>query len=515
MKPMNNLQTPSELVWNSRAVSPPFVMVIFGVTGDLSQNKLMPSLFSLFKQKQLPEEFSIIGFSRRDINNEDLRNIFTTLKNREGWADFAKHLIYQKGLFEEEQGYLSLIDTLKEYDKKIGDCATRLFYLATPPLNYQTILDFLDKTKLSEGCGQESNKWTKVIVEKPFGRDLETARALDKACSLIFEEKQIFRVDHYLGKETVQNMLAFRFANGIFEPTWNKNYIDHVQISWGEKKGIEERGEFFDGIGLLRDIAQNHLMQLIAAVAMEPPESFVKANIRDARANAIKSIRFIEPDEVSKYVVRGQYEGYKNEKDVIPDSNTETFIAIKFFVDSPRFAGAPFYLRAGKKMPENTVEISIVFKQTCHILFEEYGCPEIGNVLTMHIQPDEGISMRFIAKKPGVNLALKNVSMKFSYKEEFVGEITDAYEKILVDIFNGDHTLCSRSDELDHSWELITKILEGWSGKSESNLLSYNIGDWGPREADNLIKIDGRNWLPRGVASMHSDSRISTDMKPE
>jgi len=245
-------------------------------------------------------------------------------------------------------------------------------------------------------------------------------------------------------------------------------------------------------------------MQLIAAVAMEPPKSFVKEDIRDARTNAIKSIRFIEPDEVSKYVVRGQYEGYKKEKDVTSDSSTETFVAVKLFVDTPRFAGVPFYLRAGKKMPDDIVEISIVFTQTCHILFEEYGCPEIGNVLTIRIQPDEGISMRFIAKKPGLNLDLTTVSMKFSYKEEFGGKITDAYEKILLDIFTGDQTLCSRSDELDHSWELITKILEGWSAKAAPKLLSYESGDWGPKEADDLLNKDGRNWLPNGRKASRS-----------
>jgi glucose-6-phosphate 1-dehydrogenase len=370
-----------------------------------------------------------------------------------------------------------------------------LLYLATPPSNYEAILGYLDKTGLSKGCGQGSNKWTRLIVEKPFGSDLETARSLDKTCSLLFEEKQIFRVDHYLGKEPVQNMLAFRFANGIFEPIWNNKYIDHVQITWAEKKGIEERGKFFDGIGLLRDIAQNHLMQLMAAVAMEAPKSFVKESIRDARAAAIQAIKLIEPDEVAKYVVRGQYEGYKKEKDVAADSNTETFVAVKFFVESPRLTGVPFYVRAGKKMPEDMVEISIVFTQTCRLLFEEYGCPEIGNVLTIRIQPDEGISMRFIAKEPGVKLALKTVSMKFSYKDEFEGKIADAYERILLDIFKGDQTLCNRSDELDYSWELVTGILKGWKSKSAPPLLNYPGGEWGPKEADDLIKRDGRNWL--------------------
>jgi glucose-6-phosphate 1-dehydrogenase len=491
----------------SAAVSAPFSMVIFGVTGDLAQNKLMPSLFSLFRQGLLPGEFSIIGFSRREINDEELRNYFVKLKELEGWADFSSHLTYQKGVFEEEEGYLALIDRLKEFDRKIGVCATRMLYLATPPANYEAILDYLDRTELSKGCGQGSNQWTRLIVEKPFGSDLETARSLDKTCSLIFEEKQIFRVDHYLGKETVQNMLAFRFANSIFEPVWNGSYIDHVQITWAEKKGIDERGKFFDATGLLRDIAQNHLMQLIAAVAMESPKSFVKEDIRDARAAAIQSIRLIEPAEVDKYTVRGQYQDYKKEKDVSPDSETETFLAVKFFVDSPRFRGMPFYVRAGKKMPEDLVEISIFFTQTCRLLFEEYGCPEMGNVLTIRIQPDEGISMRFIAKKPGVKLALKTVSMKFSYKEEFEGKIVDAYEKILLDIFKGDQTLCNRSDELDCSWEIVTRILEGWKSKSGPALLSYQAGHWGPKEADDFIKKDGRNWLS------HEESRDEREGK--
>lgn len=492
---MGGLQLLNKQAYKVSAISIPFVMVIFGVTGDLSQNKLLPSLWSLYKQKLLPEEFLIIGFSRREMSHEELRNYFIKLKNENGWNDFARHLVYQHGMFGEQQGYLSLIDRLREYDKNIGECAIRLFYLATPPENYEQILSYLDKTQLSKGCGQGSNKWTRVVVEKPFGKDLKTARALDKACSLIFEERQIFRVDHYLGKETVQNMLAFRFANGIFEPVWNNNYIDHVQITWAEKKGIEDRGKFFDGVGLLRDIAQNHLMQLIAAVAMEAPKSFIKEEIRSARAGAIQSIKIIKPEEVSGHAVRGQYDGYKNEKDVALDSNTETFVAIKCFVDTPRFAGVPFYIRAGKKMPQDVVEISIVFIQSCHILFEEYGCPEVGNVLTIRIQPDEGISIRFIAKKPGINLALQTVKMNFSYKEEFQEKIIEAYERILLDIFTGDQTLCSRSDELEYSWELVTKILEGWSNEAAPKLFGYRPGEWGPKEANDFIEMDGKNWL--------------------
>src|SRR3990167_3420326 len=260
-----------------------FVMVIFGATGDLAQNKLIPAILSLFNQNSLPPEFFIVGFSRRDYSDDEFRDHFGELSEKPEWSDFSKHLYYQKGDFSQEQGYLELIDKLNAFDKKMGACVTRFFYLATPPQNYETILNFLQSSKLSEGCGQDSSKWTRIIIEKPFGKDLETAVALDKKLSEIFEEKQIFRVDHYLGKETVQNILAFRFANGIFDPVWNRNHLDHVQITFAEKKGIEGRGNFFDGVGILRDVLQNHVMQLIASVAMEQPRSFTKEGLRDAR----------------------------------------------------------------------------------------------------------------------------------------------------------------------------------------------------------------------------------------
>lgn len=481
----------------------PFIFVVFGATGDLMKNKLLPALFYLFKQNKLPQEFRIIGFSRRKIANNEFANLFPELSVRDGWADFMKHLVYQQGEFEDARGYNELIDKLNEFDKKMGACIVRFFYLATPPQHYETILNFLQSTKLSEGCGphfakalrgKQGSNWTRIIVEKPFGKDLETAIALDKKLSDIFEEKQIFRVDHYLGKETVQNILAFRFANGIFDPVWNKKHLDHVQITFAEKKGIEGRGNFFDGIGVLRDVGQNHLMQLIAAVAMEQPKSFSKEGLRDERARVIKALKCIEENEVNKYVVRGQYENYLSEKNVMPNSTTETFVAMKFFVDTPRFENIPFYVRVGKKMPKNTVEISLVFIQTCHLLFKEYGCPEIGNVLTIKIQPDEGISIRMIAKKPGTKLALETVNMNFTYEEAFMTKGAEAYEKILLDIFAGDQMLFNRSDELSSSWEFITKILKGWKTHN-SQLQTYNEGTWGPKEANDLIEKDGRKWL--------------------
>lgn len=470
----------------------PFILVIFGATGDLAQNKLIPALFSLYLNNQLPEDFFIIGFSRRDLSHFEFHEHLKKNQTHEKWVEFTKHILYQTGSFENEDGYLALDKQLQEIDKKIGACVTRFFYLATPPDHYENILEMLVKSKVSEGCSKEDHdgsKWTRVILEKPFGNDLETARQLDLRLAEYFEEKQIFRVDHYLGKETVQNMLAFRFANGIFEPVWNNLLIDHVQITFAQDEGIGGRGKFFDGVGELRDIAQNHLMQLLAAVAMDQPRSFTKEDLRDARAEVIKNMRIAEGESV----IRGQYEGYKNEKNVNPQSDTDTFVAMKLFIDTPRFQNVPFYVRAGKMLEKETIEISVVFIQTCHILFKEYGCPEIGNVITFRIQPNEGISLRFIAKKPGAKLGLESVDMKFNYKESFGTKGLDAYEKVLLDIFAGDQMLFNRSDELDSSWKLITDVLNTW--EDEKNIKIYKPGGWGPEEAIKLIENDGRHWL--------------------
>lgn len=472
----------------------PFALILFGATGDLAKNKLIPALFNLFIKKQLPTDFFIAGFARREMADRDFAEFFPEISLHPGWGEFSKHLHYQQGLFDEQKGYLELVDKLTQYDKQMGACITRVFYLATPPSNYSVILENLVSSKLSEGCGQGSNKWTRIAIEKPFGKDVKTAKSLDMHLATIFEEKQIFRVDHYLGKETVQNLLIFRFANGIFDPIWNKEYIDHVQITWSEKKGIGMRGNFFDGVGMLRDTAQNHLMQLYAAVAMEMPKSFSKEGVRDVRAQAIKDIICIEPEKVSEKVVRGQYSGYTNEKNVDSHSQTETFVAMKFFTKSNRFEHVPFYIRAGKAMEKNEVTISLVFKQTCHILFKEIGCPEDGNILTIRIQPDEGISLRIIAKTPGPHLMLEPVDMHFNYSESFHTQGPDAYEKILTDIITGDQMLFNRSDELEASWTFIEKILTGWENSKE-NVLEYEHGSWGPEEARDIIEQDGRKWI--------------------
>lgn len=481
----------------------PFVIVIFGATGDLAQHKLIPALFSLYKKNILSGRFYIVGFARREFSADayaDQIGKDTGFIKDPVWNAFASHIYYQQGFFDEQKGYEALINKLNGFDKEIGACITRLFYLATPPDNYDTILQYLTVTKLSEGCGQGSEQWTRMAIEKPFGKDLETARSLDRHLAQIFEERQIYRVDHYLGKETVQNMMAFRFANSIFEPLWNKQYIDHVQITWSEKKDVSTRGNFFDGVGMLRDVMQNHLMQIMATVTMEQPRSFTKESIRDERAKAIKAIRHVKSEEVAANAVRAQYKGYLREKGVDKHSRTDTYVALKLFVESERFAGVPFYLRAGKAMEKDKVDIKVVFKQTCHILFKEYGCPEVGNVLTIRIQPNEGITLRVIAKEPygdpqnQTGLGLTTADMNFSYHQSFGGHGVDAYERILLDILKGDQMLFNRSDELDSSWQLISDVLEGWKN-DDTKIPDYEKGTWGPHEADTLIVKDGRKWL--------------------
>lgn len=488
----------------------PFVIVIFGATGDLAQHKLLPALYSLYKNKLFGDptssnatsgtgRFYIVGFSRKELDDEAYRQMLgkeLEQTHSSTWRDFAKNIYYQQGVFDSVDGYNELIEKLNGFDTEIGACITRLFYFSTAPDNYETILRYLESTKLSEGCGQGSEQWTRLAVEKPFGKDLETSQALDNRLCEIFEEKQIYRVDHYLGKETMRNMVAFRFANSIFEPVWNSQHIDHVQITWAEKEGVKTRGAFFDANGMLRDVGQNHLLQMLATVAMEQPSSFTREGIRDARANVLKAIRHITPPETDKYVVRGQYKGYREEAHVAPDSVTETFFAAKFFIDTPRFTDIPFYVRAGKKMKQEHMEINIVFKQMCHLLFKEFGCPEIGNVLTIRIQPDEGIKLRLNAKKPGNVLALETVDMNFSYHQTFGGHGADAYEKILLDILAGDQMLFNRSDELESSWHLISPILKGWhAADRRTGIPSYEQGSWGPDEAVSLIERDGRKWL--------------------
>jgi len=561
-------------------MSSPFVMVIFGATGDLTGRKLMPALFKMYSEGLLParnasrseagggEDFYIVAVARRELGTEGfvemireriIRGMSPSIglrvkeirEIREKWDQFSRHIIYHQGYFEEKESYERLGKVLEELEKKIvREGVMRYFYLATPPKNYATILENLKSSGLSEGCGlAESNKWTRILIEKPFGQDADHAERLEKMLSDSFFEKQIYRIDHYLGKEAIQNIIAFRFANGIFEPIWNKDYIDHVQITMVESAGLEDRIGFYEGIGALRDVMQNHMLQMMALVGMEQPRDFSVESVRDARARFLNAVMVMDEGGVGERVVRGQYvsaiseknskfeirnskldkedniKGYREEDGVEAESETETFVAMKLFIDTPRWKGVPWYLRTGKRLKKDAAEISIIFKQTCHILFREVGCPEEGNILTLRVSPDEGIGIRVIIKKPGHEFKLTNTDLHFKYKEDLAGEkVLEAYEKILEQVFKGDQMLFNRSDEMRRAWEIITPVVNAWkkerqglpdvSDDSEpslrvkptqadqkwtnsSTLYFYPAFSSGPAEADLLIERDGRKWILR------------------
>lgn len=490
----------------------PSILVIFGATGDLTHRKLMPALYRMFSHGLLNEQCEIIGFARRPYSDEAFRSEMMAEVKKfshdfsvDQWKKFSSILFYQDGRFEDLEAYRSLAAKITAFRKKVNTRYNKLLYLATPPKYYETILDNLSASGLSKGHSDVLG-WTRVLIEKPFGKDLTSARALDAKLAGLFDERQIYRIDHYLGKETVQNIISFRFANGIFEPIWNKDFIDHVQITMAETLGVNGRGGFYEGTGALRDVMQNHVLTMLALTAMEQPRSFSSDGVRDVRAKAIQALNCIEGEKVGQRVVRGQYGGgvvygkeaigYRQEKDVSRSSETETFVAMQLTVDTARWRGVPWYLRTGKRLTRDAVEISLVFRQTCHMLFKEIGCPEEGNILTMRISPNEGIGIRVIAKQPGHTIQLKTVDMDFSYKESFEqSEVVEPYEKILEDAFAGDQMLFNRSDELEASWQFITKILKGWEKGSKPKFPNYPAGSWGPDEAVALIEKDGRKWI--------------------
>lgn len=494
----------------------PLVLVIFGATGDLTSRKLMPAIYALYQKQQLPPESFIVGVGRREITSHDFRELMKSAViavhkqdfSETVWEQMAAGMHYVQGFFEEAAPYDALVSMLKQFDEVRQACVPRFFYLATPPENYESILHRLQSSKLAEGCGQGTLNYTRVLIEKPFGKDLENARRLEHVLANAFEERQIYRIDHYLGKETMQNMLAFRFANGIFEPTWNHEFIDHVQITFAEDLGMGTRGRFYDGIGMLRDVVQNHMLQMLAVTAMEQPRAFDAASVRDERTKAIEAVHCIAPEEVSRLVVRGQYEagvfndhtvkGYREESGVAPDSTTETYVAMKLSVDTPRWKGVPFYLRAGKRMPKKFTEISLHYKKPA-LCFDEVCLfdPEkvARNVLTIRIQPDEGIALRLMVKSPGFGMQLMPAYMDFSYHRAFSDLVQpDAYERLLLDAIQGDMTLFGRTDEIDASWQLLTNILAGWKRSGEPPA-PYAAGTWGPAAGRELVEKDGRHWF--------------------
>lgn len=470
----------------------PFAFIIFGATGDLIHRKIMPAIYRLAEKGELSTPIYFVGVGRRKITVDQFAELMAgavhdavgTGFKEPVWKKLFAGFDYVQGDFGDPEVYTNLVKTLEGFDTAMKACVPRFFYLATPPNHYETILTNLKKSKLSEGCGQGTTLYTRLLIEKPFGRDLETAVHLDKLLGSIFEEKQIYRIDHYLGKETVQNVLAFRFANGIFDPTWNNKFIDHVQITLAEEHGIGTRGEFYDGVGALRDVVQNHMLEMLATVAMEQPKGFDAASIRDAKAQALKSL-----DKAQVTTIRGQYEGFRTEHGVSPDSKTETYVALKVFLASPRWRGVPFYLRAGKALGRKVTEISLHYKKP------EGREDAMRNVLAIQIDPAEGIDLRLMVKEPGAGMKLASTAMKFSYAKTF-GKTPEAseYERLLLDTIRGDQTLFARTDGIAASWDFITKILNTWKSEKTS-VFPYKSGSFGPKEADAFIEKDSRHWF--------------------
>jgi glucose-6-phosphate 1-dehydrogenase len=478
----------------------PCSMVIFGATGDLTRRKLVPALYNLARARLLPSGFAVVAVARRpftgDAFRDDMRRAVDTFSRSrpviaDVWDDFAKGIFYHQGEFSDPGTYAGLRATLEDVDRERGTRGNHIFYLATPPDHYAEIIRHLGEAGLG---GSARDPWTRIIVEKPFGHDLRSACALNRCAQEVFSEEQIYRIDHYLGKETVQNIVVMRFANGIFEPLWNQKYIDHVQITVAEDLGMEGRGAYYDRAGALRDMVQNHMMQLLSLTAMEPPVAFQAEPVRNEKVKVLQSVRPIEDEDVARHVVRAQYtagfvggrevRGYVQEKGVAPESGTETYVAIRLFIDNWRWAGVPFYLRTGKRLPKRVTEIAVQFRQAPHLLFQ--GADIQPNVLAMRIQPDEGISLKMTSKGPGA-MVLQPVVMDFRYGSSFGAEPPEAYERLLLDCVAGDPTLFTRHDEVELAWQLMTGILDAWQGGAAAPHGSYPAGTWGPPEADEMV----------------------------
>lgn len=445
----------------------PTIFVIFGATGDLMRRKLAPGLFHLYQEGHLPKLFQVVGFAKDELSGEQFRAMVAEIvraKARgaatEEIEKFARFFVYQQGLFEEKQGYQRLAEFLGRKDGEWRVCANKLFYIAASPQFYETLFLQLAQSGLTEPCSPEEG-WTRVIVEKPFGKDLQTAQKLDQLLGKLFREEQIYRIDHYLGKETVQNILAFRFSNSFLEPAWNREYIEKIHITLLETEGIEERGGFYDGIGALRDVGQNHILQLLALFCMENPGTFGADEVRKKRSEILRSLNIWKRGDVEKMTVRGQYKGYRREKGVEANSQTETYFRIQTFLETPRWKEVPITLESGKAMPENRVEVTVTFRHPTPCL-----CPEgkhYQNVLRYRIQPKEGMHISFWVKKPGPEMVLEEKDFTFDYKQAFgVEEIADAYKRLLLSVIRGDQTLFVSTEEIMAEWEFVDPILRAW-----------------------------------------------------
>jgi glucose-6-phosphate 1-dehydrogenase len=490
--------------------SQPTIFIIFGGTGDLNSRKLAPALYNLFLEGWLPDQFSIIGTGRTPLSDDDFKGKLLDGINsfsRSGkvkddkWAEFSQHLHYQVSDINNHETYKEFGARIAAHNAEWGTQANVIYYLAVSPNFFPIIAENISKSNLAEDPEK-----TRIVIEKPFGHDLESAVSLNKLLSGIFDEKQIYRIDHYLGKQTVQNIMAFRFANAILEPIWNRNYIEHVQISVTEQLGVEERGDYYDGSGAMRDMIQNHLLQLLCLVAMESPVSFDADEIRNRKVDVLKAMRKFTAEDVRMSAVRGQYgsgwmkgkevPGYREEPNVDKESNTETFAAIKFFVDNWRWQGVPFYVRTGKRLHQSASVITIQFKDVPHMVFpKEANESWQQNRLIISIQPEMSIRLQVQAKRPGLDMYLNAVDMVFDYKGTYTTEAPEAYETLLLDTMLGDQTLFMRGDQVETAWELIMPILNAWQGRKSLNFPNYSADSWGPEIAEALIARDGFHWF--------------------
>ncbi len=470
-------------------------IIIFGASGDLTQRKLMPSLFNLCRKGRMPEHFIIVGYGGTAFTDEQFREHLLAGAQKfagfkftdEEWADFAPRLFYQQGRYDQSADFQNLGKRLVELE---DGAANRLYYMALPPTLFPNIIEQLGAT----GQLHENGGWRRVVLEKPFGTDLKSAQKLNQQVHKDLNESQIYRIDHYLGKETVQNILFTRFANTIFEPLWNRNYIDHVQITVAEKVGLEHRAGFYDGVGVLRDMFQNHLLQLLTLVAMEPPASFSASHLRNEKVKVLSAIQPMTPGQVSVSTVRAQYQGYRSEEQVNPNSTTPTYAALRLFINNWRWQGVPFYLRSGKNLAEKQSQIIIQFKEPPLAMFPMQTMKP--NMLVLYLQPDEGIHLRFETKAPDTVADTRSVDMEFHYAEAF-GQtaIPESYERLLLDALQGDASLFTRADEVEAAWSLIDPILQAWEADRTPPMAGYTPGSWGPAEADSLLARDGRKWM--------------------
>ncbi len=488
----------------------PCAMVIFGAAGDLTRRKLIPALYNLAKNQLLSREFAVVGIGRTTLSTEDFRKkvsedikqFATDRVEADIWEWFLRRMYYLAGDFQDKNLYSQLKDLLDRADKDHSTHGNHLYYMATAADYFGPVVEQL----AAVGLMQESNQqWRRVIIEKPFGHDLESARSLNQQLLRVADERQIYRIDHYLGKETVQNILAFRFANGIFEPIWNRRYIDHIQISVAETVGVEQRGGYYDQAGALRDMVPNHIMQLISLTTMEPPVSFRPDAVRDEQAKILHAIQPLSSEEVLSKTVRGQYgpgisgdehvPGYREETGVPRDSRTETFVAMKLLIDNWRWADVPFYLRTGKRLPGRSTHVVIQFRRAPFVLFRDTPVENLmPNQLVLHIQPEEGISLRFAAKVPGPAMRLGAVDMNFEYADYFGSQPSTGYERLLHDCMIGDATLFQRADMVEAGWCVVSPLLDVWKALPPRNFPNYPAGTWGPKEADDLLDRDGRRW---------------------